>query len=143
MPRVKTKWYQAGLNFECQQCGNCCSGAPGYVWVTKDEIKAIAEFLGRPKGTLTSDELRRVGLRHSLTEKPGGDCVFLIRKGGKVGCAIYSVRPKQCRTWPFWPDNLDSPDAWNETSADCPGMGVGRRYEFDEIEQIRHGKAES
>jgi Fe-S-cluster containining protein len=33
------------LNFTCTQCGNCCSGEPGYVWVTKEEIRRIAEFL--------------------------------------------------------------------------------------------------
>ena len=39
MPRL---WYRDGLQFECTQCGNCCTGDPGYVWVTPEEIKAIA-----------------------------------------------------------------------------------------------------
>jgi Fe-S-cluster containining protein len=143
VPTLKTKWYQAGLNFECTQCGNCCSGAPGYVWVNKQEIKAISEFLGRTDGKLDKGQLRRIGLRHSLTEKPGGDCIFLKWANGKSMCAIYPVRPKQCRTWPFWSPNLRSPDAWNETSTGCPGMGRGRRYDFVQIEQIRLGKAES
>ena len=41
VPTVKTKWYQAGLRFGCTQCGNCCSGPPGYVWVNREEIRAI------------------------------------------------------------------------------------------------------
>ena len=36
-PQRQTKgqqaWYSEGLRFECTQCGACCSGEPGYVWV--------------------------------------------------------------------------------------------------------------
>ena len=28
------EWYRDGLRFECTRCGACCTGAPGYVWVT-------------------------------------------------------------------------------------------------------------
>ncbi len=140
MPKVKTKrskWYQIGLNFECTQCGNCCSGPPGYVWVTKKEIKAIAEHLGHADGQLGEEHLRRVGLRHSLTERPNGDCIFLKRTSRGAKCTIYPVRPSQCQTWPFWSGNLRSADAWNEASMRCPGMGRGRHYSFVEIEEIR------
>ncbi|HUU82421.1 MAG TPA: YkgJ family cysteine cluster protein [Phycisphaerae bacterium] len=135
--KAKTKWYAAGLHFECSQCGNCCSGPPGYVWVTKGQIKAIAEFLGREDGTLDKSQLRRVGLRYSLTERPGGDCIFLKREGDKAGCSIYPVRPTQCRTWPFWSENLRSSDGWNRAALLCPGMNVGRHYSFVAIEELR------
>ena len=39
-------WYAAGLRFECVQCGHCCSGDPGYVWVNRETIGRIAAFLG-------------------------------------------------------------------------------------------------
>ncbi|MHC4067164.1 MAG: YkgJ family cysteine cluster protein, partial [Planctomycetota bacterium] len=97
MLKTKAKWYQEGLRFECTQCGNCCSGPPGYVWVTKEEIRAIAKLLGRTNGTLDQSLLRRVGLRYSLTEKPGGDCIFLRRQDGSSHCSIYAARPRQCR----------------------------------------------
>ncbi len=137
MPRLKTKWYQAGLRFECSQCGNCCGGAPGYVWVTRDDVKKISEFLGKKDGQLDKSQIRRVGLRHSLTEKPGGDCIFLKRENGKSMCGIYPVRPIQCRTWPFWGGNLKSPDSWNEASIGCPGMGEGKLHNFVHIEELR------
>ena len=35
-------WYSEGLRFECTQCGACCSGEPGYVWVDEAEIAAMA-----------------------------------------------------------------------------------------------------
>ncbi len=137
----KRKWYQEGLSFECTQCGNCCSGEPGYVWATKDEVKGIARFLGRPDDWLGKEHLRRVGLRYSLTEEPGGDCIFLERKGGKIGCSIYSVRPLQCRTWPFWTGNLRSIDAWNEAHLTCPGMNQGKHFSFVAIEEVRLQKS--
>jgi Fe-S-cluster containining protein len=138
----KEKWYQAGLSFECTQCGNCCSGPPGYVWVTRKDIEAIARFVGLEDGKLDARYLRRVGLRHSLTERPGGDCIFLKRADGKSMCSIYPVRPLQCRTWPFWTENLSSPDAWNRAHLTCPGMNRGQPYDFVSIEDIRLRKPE-
>jgi hypothetical protein len=56
---------------------------------------------------------------------------------GSKGCAIYDVRPTQCRTWPFWPSNLRSPDDWNRAAQKCPGINKGKLYTFDEIEKIK------
>ncbi len=133
-------WYRDGLRFTCTQCGNCCTGEPGYVWTTKKEIRLISEFLGRDDGWLDREHLRRVRLRHSLTERANGDCIFLTRENGKIGCAIYPVRPLQCRTWPFWSYNLSSIDAWNEAHTKCPGMNRGERHDYAQIEKIRTQK---
>ena len=38
--RRKKTLVPRGLRFECTQCGDCCTGAPGYVWVNKAEISA-------------------------------------------------------------------------------------------------------
>jgi len=135
------KWYAGGLKFQCTQCGNCCSGEPGYVWVTREEIGRIAEFLGYDNGRLPGKQLRRVGLRHSLTEKPGGDCIFLKRDNGKAMCSIYPVRPLQCRTWPFWDSNLKSEPHWTESSVNCPGINEGKHHNFVAIEEIRLKKS--
>jgi len=136
------KWYADGLSFSCTQCGNCCSGPPGHVWVTQRDIQRIAEYLDKPDGTLDSTYIRRVGLRQSLTEKPGGDCVFLVRTGGKALCAIHPVKPLQCRTWPFWTENLRTQTAWDAAGQMCPGMNHGPRYDFVAIEELRSAKPE-
>ena len=138
---AKEKWYAGGLRFECTQCGNCCSGAPGYVWVTRQEIRQIAEHLGRDDGWLTERELRRVGFRYSLTELADGDCIFLDRRGGKTTCLIHPVRPTQCRNWPFWNSNLKSRTAWDQAAENCPGMNKGTKYDFVQIETRRTAKA--
>lgn len=134
---AKEKWYGGGLRFECTQCGNCCSGPPGYVWVTREDIARIAESLGRSDGVLDRKYVRRVGLRYSLTEKPDGDCVFLKRKDGKSYCGVYDARPLQCRTWPFWSQNLRSANSWRQASETCPGMNNGKHYGFVAIEELR------
>jgi len=139
---AKDKWYQAGLRFSCTGCGNCCTGEPGYVWLTREEIGGIARFLGRGDEWLAKEQLRRVGFRYSLTEKSDGDCVFLKRTAdGKRGCSIYPVRPLQCRTWPFWTCNLKSPEMWAEAGESCPGMNNGQTYNYDQIESIRLKKS--
>lgn len=129
-----SRWYGEGLKFECTQCGNCCSGAPGYVWVTEEEIERIAGFIGRKR--LGREHLRRVGEQFSLTEDRGsGDCCFLKRlPDGKRVCGVYPVRPLQCRTWPFWDDNLETRSAWAEAARGCPGMNKGPRYSLVQIE---------
>jgi len=139
---AKEKWYQGGLRFECTQCGNCCTGAPGYVWVTREEIGRIAKYLGRDDEWLPREILRRVGFKYSLTEKENGDCVFLKSLGnGQRGCGIYPVRPLQCRTWPFWSSNLRTPGDWAEASEKCPGMNNGKSCDFVAIEELRLKKS--
>lgn len=130
-------WYAGGLRFECTQCGNCCSGPPGYVWVTLARVRKMAEFLGLSEKEFAGRYVRRVGLRLSLKELPDGDCVFLERAGGKTLCRVYPVRPVQCRTWPFWSSNLRTPRDWERTAEVCPGCNQGRLYKVDQIEVIR------
>ncbi len=137
----REKWYKEGLRFTCTECGSCCTGAPGYVWVTLEEIKRIAKFLGHEDGSLPADMLRRVGFRYSLTEKSNGDCVFLVSNNGKRGCSVYPVRPLQCRTWPFWTSNLKTPADWADAGDNCPGMNNGKKYNYVQIETIRTQKS--
>ncbi len=139
--RSENVWYRDGLPFRCTQCGNCCTGAPGYVWVTLREVEKIAEFLGRPGRGLTRKHLRRVGRRYSLTEDAkSGDCCFLETRNGARVCSIYPVRPLQCRTWPFWKSNLRSPETWAAAAENCPGMNYGKHHDLVQIRIRRDAK---
>lgn len=133
-----TPWYVGGLHFECLQCGACCAGPDeGYIWVTKPEIALIARFLDVQAGQLWGRYLKHMGKRATIVEKPvNRDCIFLTNTDGKWGCAIYPVRPNQCRTWPFWPDNLATPDAWNRAATKCTGINRGKLYSHEEIEEL-------
>jgi len=140
--KKKTPWYVGGLHFECGRCGNCCSGpAEGFIWVTRPEIELIAGFLKTTVGQLRRQYLRRVGLRTTIIEQAGTkDCVFLQGASGQKRCMIYPVRPSQCRIWPFWPDNLVRPGAWNKAAQKCSGINRGRLYSFEQIEKIKKDK---
>jgi hypothetical protein len=124
-------WYHKGLSFRCTGCGTCCIGAAGYVWVNKAEIEAIASVLSLDVETLQRRYLRQVGIRKSLAEFSDGDCIFFDNKNR--GCQIYEVRPRQCRTWPFWVSNLRTPETWRQTCRDCPGTNHGPLVSLREI----------
>ncbi len=128
-------WYSNGLKFQCTQCGDCCTGAPGYVWVNKEEIAALAEQIGEDAEEFERIYVRKIGIRKSLREFPNGDCVFF--DGDTRKCTVYEARPRQCRTWPFWDSNLRTPVDWARTCEACPGSGKGHLYQLDQIEAQR------
>lgn len=130
---AESLWYAEGLRFECTQCGQCCTGSPGFVWVDDSEIVAIANYLDRPVGEIRLLHTRPARGKVSLTEFANGDCTFLDPQTRK--CQVYPVRPRQCRTWPFWKGNVSSPAAWDKTCEECPGANHGRLYDLAEIEQ--------
>src|SRR5438309_1796879 len=123
-------WYENGLRFQCTRCGHCCTGAPGYVWVNEEELTALAQFRGEPVEEIREFHTRQVGQRRTLCEKPNGDCVYWDKE---AGCTVYPVRPRQCRTWPFWESNVVTPEAWKRTCEVCPGSGQGELIPAEEI----------
>lgn len=134
------EWYGDGLRFQCTQCGNCCTGPPGAVWFNDDEAVAMARQLGIPVDEFRDTWARKLrdgwSLKETLTEH-GWDCVFLDRESqpGRALCRLYGSRPRQCRTWPFWPENLETPEAWDAArrQTPCPGMGQGPLIPVEEI----------
>lgn len=128
-PLTEEQWYAEGLCFSCTQCGNCCSGPPGYVWFDNDELVRMADFMNMSTDEFALRYTRWIRGRRSLNEIKRGrvyDCVFLERdEAGRAGCSIYPVRPTQCKTWPFWTENLESRASWKGAAADCPGMSKG------------------
>lgn len=154
-------WYAEGLNFTCSQCGNCCTGGPGYVWISKGEIALLAEHLKITPEEVVETYCRKIDGKFSLKERrtPAGlyDCIFLKemkvpigagRRGVSEGneqvvhtiraCSVYPVRPLQCRTWPFWPENLSSRRAWNHAAKKCHGMNApGRTFSINQIHAVR------
>ena len=131
-------WYSDGLRFSCHQCNNCCRGAqPGWVYVSPAQIERLerfAELSPRAFKTryLTEDEDNDPVLRL----KPNGDCIFW-----EDGCTVYPARPRQCRTFPFWPETLESPEAWKELRTFCHGVDEGRLYALSEIKSTLKGRA--
>lgn len=128
-PTGQTDAGETGLRFECTQCGKCCTGPTGFVLFTDAEAEAMAKDLGITTDEFMKRHTRNTIVGQSLKEtvtKRGYDCVFLAHdKDGKALCNVYKTRPEQCRTWPFWRSNLESLEAWEEETEDCPGMNEG------------------
>ncbi|MCK6439791.1 MAG: YkgJ family cysteine cluster protein [Planctomycetes bacterium] len=133
-------WYSDGLKFKCEgvSCGDCCSGrwGTGYVWVNRAEMERIANHLGIGFDEFTRNYVRGVGNRFSLIEKRNLDCVFYVE--GK-GCSVYEARPNQCRTYPFWPSNIESKAAWEEEADACPGINCKGcdHYSRERVDQLK------
>lgn len=121
---------ERGLRFECTMCGSCCTGPLGYVLFTPAEGEAMAAAVGVSPDEFRARYTRDTIMGRSLSEKPspfGNDCVFLDRTKipGKAVCGLYESRPLQCRTWPFWHGNLQSPRHWERAAKTCPGINQG------------------
>ena len=105
----------------CAGCGGrCCTGESGNIFVRPDEIRAIAMLLGLDVESFRAEYLVKKGYKYSLKEKVVGvshDCIFYDR--GSAGCRIYTARPVQCRTFPFWDYYKGRVD---ELKAECPGI---------------------
>lgn len=134
------EWYSEGLRFECTGCGQCCTGPPGLVEFTRGEGLRMARNLGLDYREFLNRHALRTDCGWALQEvqAPEGqglDCTMLERQGvpGKALCRVYQDRPQQCRTWPFWPENLRSPRAWRRAGVRCPGMDQGELVTPEEI----------
>jgi Fe-S-cluster containining protein len=131
-----------GLRFACTMCGNCCSGPEGYVLVSDGEAAALAARLGlsveRFLEVYTVQTPEGRSLREVRSEK-GLDCVFLDRQAipGRAICGVYEDRPRQCRTWPFWPSVLRSRQTWERAKRTCPGMDRGVLVPLEQVRVLR------
>jgi Fe-S-cluster containining protein len=128
------KWYDSGVRFSCQGCGQCCrslDGEEACVYLDGDDIRGMAAHL-----RIAEREFKALYTtqRHDLVviRDPEKDCVFL--RDGK--CLVYPVRPAQCRTWPFWKIALVKKNWDEKVVPGCRGVGKGRRYSRKEIEHL-------
>jgi Fe-S-cluster containining protein len=125
-------WAQ-GLRFECQRSGRCCTnhGENTCVYVTLDDRRRLAAFFGQPTSAFTRSRCVEADGRYLLRDETA-DCVFF----DQGGCSVYEARPTQCRTWPFWPENMKRRVWLREIAAFCPGVGRGRLFSRGEIEAL-------
>lgn len=102
--------------FECTECGKCCKTI-GSVYLSPDEIQSAATLLGLSAqdfvDTYASHTLSDGSQTWAKLQDKEDACIFL--KDDRY-CAIYEARPVQCRTYPFWPAIVKSPETWN---AEC------------------------
>lgn len=121
------------VRFQCTGCGQCCSGDPSqhYVEVSREEQRRIYQLL-----ELDGRRFRR---EYIETAEDGSEGIRLLDSGRcpflehDHRCGIYSVRPNQCLTYPFWPELLGSRLGWEREKARCEGIGKGPEIAEQEI----------
>ncbi|HEY5682210.1 MAG TPA: YkgJ family cysteine cluster protein [Sulfuricaulis sp.] len=124
--------------FACTGCGECCTGRGSYVIeISRTEQRHLQRFLGITWAWLRrhyvfrfDDETERIRMH------PNGDCVFLDQDRR---CRIYAVRPRQCRTYPIWPE-LASWRAWHAEARRCEGIGQGPVIPLVRMDQGRKSR---
>ena len=123
-----------GIRFECQGSSNCCvsRGSYGFVYLSKKDINKFSSFFKLKKEDFINIYCDKTdGFTHLKEKNINGDCQFLINKR----CSVYKARPTQCRTWPFWGENMNQ-KKWNqELSKFCPGIGKGRVITKEEVKK--------
>jgi uncharacterized protein len=114
-------WWHDGVRFSCKGSGKCCvsRGGYGFVYLTLADRRRLAAAHGLTTQAFTRQHCDKTDGYFHLKES-GVDCRFLVNKR----CTVYEARPDQCRTWPFWPENM-SPRAWTAIAEECPGVGKG------------------
>ena len=131
----KSPWYKDGLKFQCTGCGACCTGSPGYVFLTPEDEDNIAKELNISLQDFQKKYTRLfMGRRSLIEDQKNYDCVFL--KNNK--CSLYQSRPKQCRTYPFWSGIIQKKDHWEEEKQYCEGIDhpESKHYSKNKIEEI-------
>ena len=139
-------WFSKGLSFSCSMCGNCCSGSSGSVRFSDNEALEMASQMKLSVEDFYLKYTRRRGrgsrsyfeLKEVRRDNGDMDCVFLDREkiAGKAICSLYGARPGQCRTWPFWPELLESKETWSNAKfgpEGCAGIGKGIIVPYEEI----------
>lgn len=112
----------------CETCkGKCCSGESGRIFINREEIFQIQKYLNINQIDFMQNYIIKSNNRLSLKEKfidGNFQCIFFDNV--KNRCKIYSVRPSQCRTFPFWnyfKKNLD------ELLKECKGVKINKMRE--------------
>jgi len=120
------------LRFKCQPgCTNCCT-QKGFVYLTEADLKRIAKFLGMPAADFERRYVYRTSRQLRLRVPRQVQCHFLV----DGGCSIHSVKPTQCRIFPFWPELMDDKREWRKTAAWCPGIGKGELVQIEAASEL-------
>lgn len=136
------------MKFQCQDScgGKCCkpwmNGRSSFVFLTLKDRQRIAGYLKQPvhnfakksvfswtRFTTKVSEQWHLAKPWFLARNDDGTCQFLV--DGK--CKIYPVRPTQCRTFPFWPENLKE-EIWAELKEHCPGIDKGEELDLAKVQ---------
>jgi uncharacterized protein len=111
----------SSLRFQCQTgCTNCCK-QKGIVYLTEDDLVRAAAFVEMTPADFEAKYVIRTKNLLRFRTPRGKQCNFLLENG----CSIHPAKPTQCRTFPFWPELVETRKNWDDTARYCPGINQG------------------
>jgi len=128
--------YKEGIRFECQGSGKCCVSRDsyGFVYLSGNDLKRFSNYFKLSIKKFKEEYCQITDGFVHLIEKTelNGNCIFLKDKK----CTVYTCRPSQCRTWPFWNENMNAKVWNNKISINCPGIGKGKNIKYKIIKKL-------
>ncbi|MBA4694906.1 MAG: YkgJ family cysteine cluster protein [Candidatus Poseidoniales archaeon] len=115
-------WWMDGVPFQCQpDCGKCCDEPGGIVYLRPDDARIMASHhqMGVQEW-LDRDCRQTIDGRWILKSDPITDICIYLDENKK--CTVYQARPAQCKSFPFWAENVRSERSWKRTVSECPGL---------------------
>ena len=115
-------WWMKGVPFSCQaDCGKCCDEPGGIVYLRPEDAKILSKHHQLEMDEWLERDCRQtIDGRFVLKSDPITDiCIYL---SADKKCTVYESRPVQCKSYPFWPENLRSERSWKRTIEECTGL---------------------
>ena len=120
------------MRFQCQKgCIRCCD-QEGFVYLSEDDIERAAGFVGMEQKQFEGEYVVRTAHQRRFRKPADRQCPFL----DATGCSIHPAKPTQCRTFPFWPEVIESARSWKKTAKFCPGIGKGDLIQIEVAREI-------
>ena len=121
--------------FSCQKTGNCCR-ADGIVYVDVSEIEKMATLLGLCVTEFMTRYVRRKNGWMVIADHQYRKNCFLDQN---QHCKVYAARPKQCMTYPNWPEIWESKENLMKETLLCPALRKATKVvERQGLSCIRH-----
>jgi len=73
----RSYFFDQGIHFGCQRCGDCCTGSRGTVHVDQKEINKISAYLGVPVSSFIKKYLFPFRDSFSIRDDTDGRCFFI------------------------------------------------------------------
>lgn len=120
------------LRFTCQpNCSVCCQ-VEGEVYLSENDLLKAAAFLKMDAASFERQYCIRTRSQLRLRKPEDRQCPFHLNNC----CSIHPAKPTQCRAFPYWPELLESEQAWGEAALYCPGMNQGELVNISEAKEM-------
>ena len=149
--------FDKGIRFSCQGCGRCCKGFEGGdIYIYQNDVKRIFNYFKlRTEAEMSQfaekffrivDDTFKIGISRSKTFKTlaikierGKEekCIFLKEDNS---CQIYSARPYQCSSFPFWRMVVSDEKRFISYKRDCLALDSntesGKNFSVKKIKKL-------